>query len=62
MLIYEPRCCEACDKKVGVTIFGTYRRHFTTGPSGRRQLCPASGSNALSPAEAAAARRRRRLI
>jgi hypothetical protein len=57
---YEPRQCQTCDKKVELTFFGTYRRHFANGPSGRRHLCPASGRNALTPAEAVAAPRRRR--
>ena len=60
MRLYEPRHCRTCDKSVHVTAFGTYRRHYTTGPSGRLHLCPASGCNALTRAEADAALRRRR--
>jgi hypothetical protein len=56
---YEPRPCRTCDKKVEVTFFGTYRRHFATAASGRRHLCPASGRDALTQAEAEAALRRR---
>ena len=56
---FEPRHCPICGKKVDLTFFGMYRRHFATGPSGRRRLCPASGSNALAPAEENAPRRRR---
>ena len=55
---YEPRHCPTCGKKVDLTFFGMYRRHFATGPSGRRHLCPASGRNALTPGETAAALRR----
>jgi hypothetical protein len=59
MRFYEPRCCRTCGKKVHVTIYGTYRRHFADGPLGSRRLCSASGSDALTPAEADAALHRR---
>jgi hypothetical protein len=59
MSFYEPRCCRTCGKKVHVTIFGTYRRHFAAGPSGHLRLCPASGRNALTPEEADGALHRR---
>jgi hypothetical protein len=55
---YEPRPCRTCDKKVEITFFGNYRRHFAVGHSGRRHLCPGSGRNAVSPAEVEASRRR----
>ena len=58
MKLYEPRNCRTCDKKVEVTVFGTYRRHYTTSPSGQLHLCGASGCDALTPAEADAALRR----
>jgi hypothetical protein len=61
MRIYEPRSCRRCGKKVHLTFFGTYRRHLATNPSGENRLCPASGANALSPTEAADARRRGRI-
>jgi hypothetical protein len=60
MRFYEPRCCRTCGKKVHVTLYGTYRRHFADeGPSGQRRLCTASGADALTPAEAEAALHRR---
>jgi len=59
MRLYEPRYCRTCGKKVQVTIFGTYRRHFPDGPAGDRRLCTASGTDALTPAEADAGLRRR---
>jgi hypothetical protein len=59
MRLYEPRRCPTCDKKVQVTIFGTYRRHLAADPTGDLRLCPASGRNALTPAEADTALRRR---
>lgn len=55
---YEPRPCRTCEKKVEITFNGTYRRHFALDPAGRRHLCPASGRNAVSAAEAEASLRR----
>ena len=60
MRFYEPRCCPTCGKKVHVTIYGSYRRHFAAGLSGDRRLCSASGRYALTPGEADAGFRRRR--
>ena len=57
MARYEPRFCRTCDKKVRVTIFGTYRRHFAVDRSGGLRLCSGSGCNASMPAEADSARR-----
>lgn len=56
---YEPRHCPSCGKKVELTFFGLYRRHFATDASGSRRLCPGSRCNAVSPAEAEASLRRR---
>jgi hypothetical protein len=53
MRFYEPRRCRDCGKKVHVTRYGTYRRHFAGDP-GERRLCPASGQYALTPEEAEA--------
>jgi hypothetical protein len=54
---YEPRHCGTCGKKVDLTFFGMYRRHFASDASGRRHLCPASGRSGLTETEAAQRRR-----
>jgi hypothetical protein len=39
----ETMPCESCGRPVFLDRHGQYRRHFATGPDGRRALCAASG-------------------
>ena len=48
---YPNRYCQACGKAVALTRNGTYRRHYTSTGNGKPHTCPASGGNALTPAE-----------
>lgn len=55
---YPARACSTCGREL-VPVDGRYPRHYTRGPSGRRQLCLRSGQNALTPEELGWPRRAR---
>jgi hypothetical protein len=43
MVRTEFRQCATCGRRIALTRFGTYRRHFAIAPDRRRRaLCPAS--------------------
>lgn len=48
---YPPRECQTCGRVVRLNRDGKYAKHYRTAPSGRREVCLASGRNALTARE-----------